>query len=137
MQRDGFHFLKDWFGRFRNIGRLAKLNNLHIGGFRYELHLFYEVTASDKLPGKCEDVATLAQAEVVPELLLHVHTERGCALTAIWRTIPQLVSASSYRLMSQPCEKLCKSYLPHGFNFCPFHTMRQLMMNLIPTPHCV
>ena len=108
-----------------------------MGGLRYELHLFHEVVASDKLPGKREDVAALARTEVVPELFRHVHTERGRALIAVWRTIPQFVAASSYRLMSQPCEEVRKGYMPHGIDFRPFHAVRQFMMNFTPTPHCV
>lgn len=53
-----------------------------------------------------------ARTEVVPELFRHVHTERGRALIAVWRTIPQFVAASSYRLMSQPCEEVRKGYMP-------------------------
>ena len=77
--------------------------------------------ASDKLPGKREDVAALARTEVIPELFRHVHAERGCALVAVWRTIPPLVSASSDRLMPQPCEKVRKGHLPHIVNVRPFH----------------
>ena len=68
MQWDGFHSLKDRFGRFRQDGGFSHIGSRHrhIGGFRYELHLFHEVPASDKLPGKREDVATLAQTEVIP-----------------------------------------------------------------------
>ena len=93
-----------------------------MGGFRYEPRLHHEITASDKLPGKREYVAALAQAEVVPELFRHVHTERGCSLVAVRRTIPQLVSASSDRLMPQPCEEVRKGYPLHVFNVRPFHT---------------
>jgi len=60
---------------------------------------------SDKLPGKREDVAALARTEVVPELFRHVHTERGRALIAVWRTIPQLVTVlrgRPYRSARQP-----------------------------------
>ncbi len=88
--------------------RLFRCGKPHMGGFRYELRLLHEVAASDKLPGKREDVAALAQTEVVPELFRHVHTERGRALTSVRGKIPQLVTASSDRLMSQPCEKIRK-----------------------------
>ena len=45
----------------------------HVGGFRYELRLRHEVTALQKLPGKREDVAALAQTEVVPEPVSYTH----------------------------------------------------------------
>lgn len=82
-------------------------------------------------------IVTGSDTEVVPKLFLHVHTERRRALIAVWCTIPQLVAASSDRLMSQPCKEVRKGYLPHGIDFRPFHAVRQLMMNLMPTPHCV
>ena len=122
-QRDGFHSIEDRFGRLRQESRFAHFWNRYIGGFRYEFHLFHEVAASDKLPGKREDVATLAKTEVVPELFRHVHTERGRALAPVRGDIPQLVAASSDRLMPQPCEEVRKGYLPHGVNFRPFHNL--------------
>ena len=95
--------------------------NRHIGGFRYELRLLHEVIALQKLPGKREDVAALAQTEVVPELFRHVHTERGCALAPVRGKIPQLVTAPSDRLMPQPCEKIRKRHPSDSIYFRPFH----------------
>ena len=123
-QRDGFHSLKGRFGRFRQKQRLFRCDKRHTSGFRYESRLRHEIPASGKLPDKREDVAALAQAEVVPELFRHVHTEGGRAFTAVWRTIPQLVSAPSDRLMPQPCEKIREGYLPHVFYIRPFHAAR-------------
>ena len=120
-QRDGFHSLKNRFGRLRQVQRLFRCDNRHTGGFRYESRLRQEVPASGKLPGKREDVAALSQAEVVPELFRHVHTERGCALTPVRGEIPQLVSAPSDRLMSQPCEKVREGNTPYDVNVRPFH----------------
>ena len=134
-QRDGFHSLKGRFGRFRQVQRLFCCGKRHTGGFRYESRLRHEIPASGKLPDKREDVAALAQAEVVPELFRHVHTEGGRAFTAVWRTIPQLVSAPSDRLMSQPCEKV-RNGLSASYSSMSVRSMRtcQLMIILTPTP---
>ena len=75
----------------------------------------------DKLPGKREDVAAFSKTEVVPELFRHIHAKRGCALIAVWRTIPQLVAASSDRLMSQPCEEVRNGHLSDDVYFRPLH----------------
>ena len=75
--------------------------------------------------------------KTISEPFRHVHAERGRALIAVWRMIPQLVSAPSDRLMSQPCEKVREGYLPHSVYIRPFHAAHQLMMNFIPMPHCV
>ena len=39
------------------------------------MSLFHEVVASDKLPGKREDVAALARTEVVPEPVSYTHLQ--------------------------------------------------------------
>ena len=105
----------------RNSGATSTSGNRHIGGFRYKLRLLHEVVALQKLPGKREDVAALAKPEIVPKLFCHVHTERGCALAPVRGDIPQLVTAPSDRLMSQPCEKIRKRHLSDSIYFRPFH----------------
>ena len=115
------HILKDGFGRLREIGGFFPSGHRHVGGFRYELRLRPKVIALQKLPGKREDVAALAQTEVVPELFRHVHTERGCALAPVRGKIPQLVTAPSNRLMPQPCEKIRKRHPSDSIYFRPFH----------------
>ena len=42
--------------------------------FRDESYLLHEVAAVDKLASQREDVTAFAQTEVIPELLVHVHT---------------------------------------------------------------
>lgn len=102
--------------------------------FRYESCLLHEVAATDKLACQREDVTAFAKTEVIPKLLVHVHTKRGSAFRAVRCGIPPFIAPHPQRLVSEPCKKIGQRYLPQCVNL---HTPYQLMMNFTPTPNCV
>ena len=122
-QGQDLHVLKGRFGSLFPEGGSIRLHHRHTGTFRYEPCLCEKITAVDKLSGKIEDVTAYAQPEIVPDILFHIHTEGRCPFAPVRCRIPQFVSASSCRFMSQPSEKVRNRYLPH---FSYIHTRPNL-----------